>query len=98
MLNASGDLPVQRVEVPEHFSTELPQQYLPKGSTSFQQTGFLIPPNVDGAVLNHMRVAMCTSAVVVDRQRSLDQLRRMCAAGDEQAKSALDAMRGLNLD
>jgi len=78
--------------------SEMPEQYQPKGSTSFQQAGFLIPPNVDGPVLNHMRVAMCTSEESVSRQRSLAQLRRMCAAGDTMAKAALDAMVGLVIE
>ena len=95
MQTAQGDIPVERIPMSESFSSELPQQYIAKGQTSFQQSSFLIPPNVDGAVLNHMRVAMATSANAVDRQRSLDQLRRMCAAGDEQAKAALEAMSGL---
>jgi hypothetical protein len=92
-----------RVPMPEHFSSEPDNTvfYIPKsvqGQTSFQKTGFVIPQNVDGPVLNHMRVALCTSAIPADRQRSLDQLRRMCAAGDERAQAALDAMNGLVIE
>ena len=90
-----GSGPVERLELPEHMSTEPPQQYIAKGQTSFQQSGFIIPPNVDGPVLNHMRVALCTSANTVDRRRSYENLVRMRDAGDESAKAALDAMVGL---
>ena len=98
MVTGPNDPPVIRIDHQEFGSTEPPQQYIAKGQTSFQQSGFLIPPNVDGPVLNHMRVVMCTSANTVERRRSLAQLRTMRDAGDENAKAALDAMVGLVIE
>jgi hypothetical protein len=40
-------------------------------------------------------VALTTSANLVDRQRSLDQLRRMAANGDEMAAEVVKALNGL---
>jgi hypothetical protein len=92
-----------RVPMPEHFASEedATHLYIPKalqGQTSFQQSGFLIPPNVDGAVLNHMRVVMCASAIPTERRRSFDQLKRMADDGDSRAASALEALSGLEIE
>ena len=91
-----------RMPMPEHYSAEPDNTalYIPKGmehATSMQQTRFVLP-YCDGAVRSHAIVALTESALVLDRQRSLAQLRRMCAAGDEMAKAVLDAMVGLVIE
>jgi hypothetical protein len=98
MANPPEGLTVTRDQMPERIASELPQQYIAKGQTSFQQSGFLIPPGVSGPVLNHMRVALCTSANTVDRRRSYENLVRMRDAGDESAKAALEAMNVFTLE
>jgi hypothetical protein len=82
MQTAADDLPVVRVELPEHFSTE------PDYATSMQQ----IPPmpyHIQGPVRNLATVARLTSANTVDRDRARSQLLKMAADGDAQAEEAL---------
>lgn len=102
MVSATGDIPVVRVEVPEHFASEedATHLYRPKGmqyETSMQQTRFQLPP-CDGPVRAHATVALTASAIMIDRQRSWAQLKRMADAGDEQAVAVLEALQGFTLD
>ena len=85
--------------MPEHFATEPSNVhlYIPKGqidTTSTQKTRFNLPPNVHGPVRNHAVVALTTSANILDRRRSYEQLIRMSDARDEMATAALEAMSG----
>jgi hypothetical protein len=92
-----------QINYPEHFSSEESNVhlYIPKGmeyATSMQKTRFQIPAEIYGPVRNHAVVALTTSANIVDRRRSLAQLRTMAANGDEQASAVLDAMVGLVIE
>ena len=99
MNTAQGDLPVERVERPEHFATEedATHLYIPKGmeySTSMAKTRFQLPP-CDGPVRSHATVALTESAIMVDRQRSWKMLNIMASNGDEQAAAVVKALKGL---
>jgi hypothetical protein len=85
-----------QVATPKSFATEedATNLYQPKGRTSLQQH-FPIPPTIWGAVRNHFVVVSLISANTVDRQLSLDQLRRMADDGDEMAADAVKALNGL---
>jgi hypothetical protein len=101
MQNPPEGLTVQRVELPEHLSSEPDNTplYIPKGmehSTSMAKTRF-VPPHCDGPVRSHAIVAVTASAIMVDRLRSLSQLKRMADAGDEQAQAVLEALQGFTL-
>jgi hypothetical protein len=94
---------VTRTPMREHFATEPDNThlYIPKGqtdTTSMQKTRFQIPAEIYGPVHNHAVVALTTSANIVDRRRSYDQLIRMSDAGDEMAAIALSAIRGLVIE
>jgi hypothetical protein len=108
MANADGDLPVQRVEVPEHSASEPNNTHLAvskeaqhlinrfkgnDGLTSMQPR-LNLPGVQDNAVLNHTRVLVCESAATVDRQRSLAQLKTMAKAGNADAETMLKALEG----
>jgi hypothetical protein len=69
MINADGDPSVTRVNHPEHYSSLQPRIRLPH-----------VP---DESVLNYARMVTTTSAATIDRQRSLAQLKRMAASGDD---------------
>lgn len=102
MNNASGDPPVVRLETPEHLATEdNTAQYVPKGQARDFRTSniprFLMPPNLYGPVRSHFIVASTTSAPLLDRQRSLAQLRTMAANGDEMAADAFKALNGIEI-
>jgi hypothetical protein len=45
-----------------------------------------------------MVVILTTSANIVDRRRSWEQLHRMADAGDEQAQAVLEALQGFTLE
>jgi hypothetical protein len=90
MNTADGDLPVERVEVPEHFATEPNRAY----ATSMDQR-FAIPAY--GPVRNLAVVVLTTSANRVDRERALAQLRKM-AGDDEQAQAALNYIGDVKFD
>jgi hypothetical protein len=106
MQNAPGDPPVERIDNLNFGATEPDNThlYIPKSLqgqmdiTSMQKTRFLIPSEIYGPVRNHTVVVLTSSANIVDRRRSLAQLRTMAAAGDEQATAVLEAMSGLMLD
>jgi len=103
MVGATGDIPVQRVEVPEHYASEedATHLYRPKEmqyETSMQQTRFQIPPDIYGPVRNLAVVCLTTSADYIERERCWKQLHRMRDAGDEQAAAVLDALQGFKLD
>jgi len=97
---------VTRIAVPERFSSEPDNThlYIPKSmqgqmdTTSMQKTRFHIPAKIYGPVRNHAVVVLTTSANIVDRRRSWEQLHRMADAGDEQAINVLEAMSGLSLE
>ena len=95
--NPPQGVAVQRINT-DYVSSEPDNTslYQPKSEyrTSLQQH-FPIPPNIWGSVRNHFVVASSLSGNPVDRQRSLDQLRRMSADGDAMAAIALEALRGL---
>ena len=102
MVGATGDIPVVRVEVPEHYATEedATHLYQPKGlqyETSMAKTRFALPP-CDGPVRSHATVALTESAIMVDRQRSWKMLHRMADAGDEMAQAVLEALKGFTLE
>jgi hypothetical protein len=101
MQNPPEGLTVERVELQEHLSSEPDDTalYIPKGmehSTSMAKTRF-VPPHCDGPVRSHAIVAVTASAIMVDRLRSLSQLKRMADAGDEQAQAVLEALQGFTL-
>jgi hypothetical protein len=103
MVGATGDIPVQRVEVPEHNATEedATHLYRPKGmqyTTSMQQTRFQIPPDIYGPVRNLTVVCLTTSADHIERERCWKQLHRMRDAGDEQAQAVLEALQAFTLE
>jgi hypothetical protein len=102
MANRSDGIPVERVELPDHFSTEPDNTalYIPKGmeySTSMAKTRFQLP-QCDGPVRSHAIVVLTKSAIIIDRQRSWKMLHTMAAAGDEQAVAVLKALSGFTLD
>jgi hypothetical protein len=102
MNNAAGDPLVTRNQMPEHYATEedATHLYRPKGmqyTTSMQQTRFVLPNDVYGPVRSHAIVALTESAIMVDRQRSWAQIKRMADAGDEQAQSVITALQGFTL-
>lgn len=100
MNHLKDELLVTVVDGRDHFATEPDNTHLyqPKGEyrTSLQQY-FAVPQNIWGPVRNHFIVASSVSANPVDRQRSLDQLRRMSADGDAMAAVALEALDGLEI-
>lgn len=100
MNHLKDELFVTVVDGRDHFATEPSNLslYQPKGEyrTSLQQH-FAIPPNICGPVRNHFVMVSSLSANPVDRQRSLDQLRRMSADGDAMAADALQALDGLEI-
>jgi hypothetical protein len=100
MNHLKNELPVTVVDGKDHFATEPSNVpvYQHKGEyrTSLQQH-FPIPQNIWGPVRNHFIMASSVSANPVDRQRSLDQLRRMSADGDAMAADALQALDGLEI-
>ena len=104
-LTQSSNTPTAtRVLSPEHFSSEPDNTalYIPKGRERDHRTSnmprFTIPAQIYGPVRNHAVVALTTSANIVDRRRSLTQLRTMAANGDEQAIVVLEALQGLTLE
>jgi hypothetical protein len=102
MVSATGDIPVVRVEVPEHFASEedATHLYRPKGmqyETSMQQTRFVLPNDVYGPVRNLAVVCLTTSADHIERKRCWQQLHRMRDAGDEMAAAVLEALQGFKL-
>lgn len=100
MANPPEGLTVTRDQMPERIVTEPSNVHLsiPKGQIdipSMQKTRFVLPYVEDGAVLNHARVALTTSANKTDRERSYAQLKRMAAAGNESAVTMLAAFSQL---
>ncbi len=97
-----SDIPVERIPMPENFSSEedATHLYIPKGTENYAtslQPRFNLPAGIYGPVRSHFIVASTVSANAVDRQRSLDQLRRMSADGDAMAADALKALDGLEI-
>jgi hypothetical protein len=97
MVSAEGDLPVERVGLPEHYSSE-PDNcglYVPKGGTSMEPHA-RIPWVEDGAVRSHGIVATTQSADRTLRQASYRQLKRMRDEGQNDcARIMLEALTSL---
>jgi hypothetical protein len=99
MTNAEGDLPVERVGLPEHFASEADAThlYVPKSAQgeifSSLQPRVALPFVEDNSVRNHATVVVTTSAALVDRQRSWRQLQTMAAAQNDCAAQILEAVK-----